>query len=521
MSDATKQELTVFTGGTLDNLHVVVSSLLDVEVEKLLHKNKFVHALDQDGRVIEMSYDMDGEELVVEALTATSFKPDLWVGYFYNGDSPVPVVGLGTPIREVMKGADGRSYDAIVRHEPYEVMKHIDILKEAVHGVYRGFNRDQKDLVKQLELESGCALTRTQAVSLTDALCRYAAQHLMLRELDSSDGLSAEQRSAEEAIEERVRHLTSAVRGIDEVHFFGDPRGETIGLQFDDKGTNSLTGTWKVPVNPMDTTLLMGKSFWNEYEGESPVPGWIILTIDETGNAAFVDVGRVTEVARILSDAAEKVRNLPSTSEIDIVLADLNGNRVGRLVTAPDKPTGPVPEATVRLVLEDTDHMLSAPANHDFLARLLEDASAQVATGEREFPVVMADPLGEIHGVGEFQFADLPTPEKDGAIDMVQALHGDIYMADGIEEGEYRYVIPQGDFQIGYHMEEGDVWLVNAKGDIASGYEDTQSVRENMMRDLNRDERAALTDVVEGRMTFEDLERSLGNEDYLDETPEI
>ena len=46
-----------------------------------------------------------------------------------------------------------------------------------------------------------------------------------------------------------------------------------------------------------------------------------------------------------------------------------------------------------------------------------------------------------------------------------------------------------------------------AKGEKAPGYEEPQTVRETSIRALNADEREALRDVVEGRVTFEDFER--------------
>ena len=76
-----------------------------------------------------------------------------------------------------------------------------------------------------------------------------------------------------------------------------------------------------------------------------------------------------------------------------------------------------------------------------------------------------------------------------------------------IADGEYRYVIPTNGFEPGYHQGEGDAWLVNAKGEKAPGYEEPQTVRETYIRALNADEREALRDVVEGRVTFEDFER--------------
>ena len=74
-------------------------------------------------------------------------------------------------------------------------------------------------------------------------------------------------------------------------------------------------------------------------------------------------------------------------------------------------------------------------------------------------------------------------------------------------DGEYRYVVTTPDFEPGYGQGEGDVWLVNAKGEIASGYEEPQSVRETLFRELKTDEKSDLRAVAEVYATGDGAEK--------------
>ena len=120
--------------------------------------------------------------------------------------------------------------------------------------------------------------------------------------------------------------------------------------------------------------------------------------------------------------------------------------------------------------------------------------------------------------VGRYEFVPVASLEKDGRIDMDAALRsGNVYLADdghsGIADGEYRYVVCAEGFEPGYHQGEGDAWLVNAKGELASGYEEPQTVKENGFRELNKGEQTALREVVDGRVSFEDFEKTFDDAD--------
>lgn len=237
--------------------------------------------------------------------------------------------------------------------------------------------------------------------------------------------------------------------------------------------------------------------------------GFVVLSITETGNAAFVDVGRDHEIARIVEEAASKIAADDSVDDTNFFLRDTNGNKVGKVEHTTTVPTGDPEEGTVRLSVELGNAAFEdGPAGE--VARILREAAAKVLDGEHIF--AMRDYNGNL--VGKFEFREPPSLEKDGVVNMTEALNtGRVYMEDGIADGEYRFVVTAGDFEPGYGQGEGEVWLVNAKGEVASGYEEPQSVREVMFRELKRDEKSDLLAVVEGRIEFDDYERRFSDDD--------
>ena len=83
-------------------------------------------------------------------------------------------------------------------------------------------------------------------------------------------------------------------------------------------------------------------------------------------------------------------------------------------------------------------------------------------------------------------------------------------------DGEFRVVVTTPDFEPGYGQGAGYAWLVNAKGEISSGNEKSpQQVRENTFDKMSREQLALLQDVVEGRVSFEDYERTFDNDPQL------
>jgi hypothetical protein len=239
----------------------------------------------------------------------------------------------------------------------------------------------------------------------------------------------------------------------------------------------------------------------------------IVLTIEETDNVAFVDLGHNQEIARILDEAAGKIASHASMDDSNFTLRDVNGNRVGRVEVAAVAPTGDVPNGTVRLVIETGNAAFERDANLE-VALLLRSAAEKVRNGEHVF--ALHDTNGNT--VGKFEYREEPSLAKDGVIDMNEALSlGRVYLAEddwgGIADGEYRFIVTASDFEPGYGQDEVDAWLVNAKGEIAYGYESPQLVSETLFRELKRDERNDLRAVVEGRMSFEEYERRFSDND--------
>ncbi|AYK20495.1 hypothetical protein [Aeromonas veronii] len=353
---------------------------------------------------------------------------------------------------------------------------------------------EQRDWIEVIHYETHLHLP--QALELNERLHELAAQHFKLAHMDVSEsGLSKRQEQAREAIEQQITELLDGVPNVKGPHFVYDPRGTTVGVKFESGRADSITGSYKVPLNPERVKALGDEPFWDAYPAKTE---YVVLTIEETGNAAFVDLGRDQEVARIIDEAADKIASHSSIGDADFALRDVNGNRVGRVEITTVTPTGDVPDGTVRLAIETGNAAFEHDANLE-VSLLLRGAAEKVRDGEHVF--ALHDTNGNM--VGKFEYREEPSLAKDGVIDMNEAMNsGRVYLAEdgwsGIADGEYRFIVTAPDFEPGYGQGEGDVWLVNAKGEIADGYESPQSVRETLFRELNRDEKSDLRAVVEG-----------------------
>lgn len=368
---------------------------------------------------------------------------------------------------------------------------------------------EQRDWIEVIHYETHLHLP--QALELNERLHELAAQHFKLAHMDVSEGgLSKRQEQAREAIEQQITELLDGVPNVKGPHFVYDPRGTTVGVKFESGRADSITGSYKVPLNPERVKALGDEPFWDAYPAKTE---YVVLTIEETCNAAFVDLGRDQEVARIIDEAADKIASHASIGDADFALRDVNSNRVGRVEVTTVAPTGDVPDGTVRLAIETGNAAFEHDANLE-VSLLLRGAAEKVRDGEHEF--VLQDTNGNM--VGKFEYREEPSLAKDGVIDMNEAINsGRVYLAEdgwsGIADGEYRFIVTAPDFEPGYGQGEGDVWLVNAKGEIADGYESPQSVRETLFRELNRDEKSDLRAVVEGRVPFEEYERRFSDDD--------
>lgn len=356
-----------------------------------------------------------------------------------------------------------------------------------VHGDAINFER-QEQLLK--------VIPRQQAMAAADDVFQRELERVYgrnagdARYLQRHDDPAVERaRAAYHKASDNWHAASSAARDQQTQQFIAGMKGQNM----------STEGSYK--VRPEDLTS------FNQREDASD--RHLTIIIESTGNAAFVDTGREQEVARIIEAAADQMDDLWGREDGDrYPLHDLNGNKVGHLAFSTGGPGGST-EGDFWLDVEcqqDGDDPAHAAAQH------LREAALQVGRGQGE--LVIHDVNGNRVGMGTLR--PLPSLEKDGVIDMSAAL-GDVYLAEdgysGIADGEYRYVVPTNGFEPGYHQGEGDAWLVNAKGEKAPGYDEPQTVRESDIRALKPDERVALRDVVEGRVTFEDFERSFDSDE--------
>lgn len=381
---------------------------------------------------------------------------------------------------------------------------------------------EQREFIEVLHYQSNGTLHVDAALDVNDRLHELAVEHHRLAQISLSEsGLSKMQERVQDDVETKIILLSHEIPGVLEPKFMYDPRGTTVGLMFESGAHDSLNGSYKVPLNPARVKELANENFQAVIEAleradqeRGPVR-YMELLIENTTNAAFADTGREQEVARIIEEAADKLDDWWGQGDGERHrLRDLNGNTVGHLVlTSEEPPRRPTVEGEVKLSFWcelDNDAYGDDPAHE--AAQHLREAAHQIMKGNTDFPIY--DTNG--NHVGDGTIRELPPLEKEGVIDMSAAL-GDVHLAEdgysGIADGEYRYVVPTNGFEPGYHQGEGDAWLVNAKGEKAPGYEEPQTVRETDFRELKSDERAALRDVVEGRVTFEDFERRFEDDD--------
>lgn len=230
------------------------------------------------------------------------------------------------------------------------------------------------------------------------------------------------------------------------------------------------------------------------------------ISIYETGNAAFADIGKQVEVARILRESAKNIRDTETYESV--TLRDANGNQVGAIHIGGQGNFS----TDVHAEFED-------PSDAEEVARLIDVVAEHVENGKTDF--TLRDINGNKVGKGatiEWS-ADKALMNIDGeeGIDFKSELKsGNVYLADGIEEGPFRYVVPTEDFEVGYHQEQGDAWLVDARGVVAPGYEDTQVVRELDFAPLPKGHRDDLMAIHEGTLSFQDFERKYGEEEDLE-----
>jgi hypothetical protein len=241
--------------------------------------------------------------------------------------------------------------------------------------------------------------------------------------------------------------------------------------------------------------------------------GYVVLTIDDFGNGAFADLGRDSEIARIIGEAASRLDGLDDLFGTNATLRDFNGNRVGSVLFCDKLAPGETKEGSVRLSVELGNAAFEDEPGVE-VARILRDAAGQVRNGSHAFSV--RDFNGNT--VGKFELREEPSLDRNGVINMEEALAGGhVFGAEGgysgIADGEFRFAVTKPPFEVGYHQGQGEVWLVNAKGEKAPGHDEPQTVKESMLRELKSEERGDLRAVVEGRLSFDDFEHRYGDDD--------
>lgn len=115
---------------------------------------------------------------------------------------------------------------------------------------------------------------------------------------------------------------------------------------------------------------------------------FVVLTINSTSNAAFEDTGREHEVARIVSDAAQKLENgevLLALGRDSHALRDLNGNTVGSLVMTDEKPIPGSPAGGFRAFVAIGTDTASTPES--VLAQALRETAHRIAEGQSQFAI--------------------------------------------------------------------------------------------------------------------------------------
>lgn len=126
----------------------------------------------------------------------------------------------------------------------------------------------------------------------------------------------------------------------------------------------------------------------------------------ETGNSAFEGEGKDHEVARILSEAADKIEN----GGMDFKLYDFNGNVVGWIKES-DKPFDLQPGDYVFLEMETGNAAFEDQVKELEVARILRVAAEKVRDGRQEFRLM------DINGnsVGELRTGSILAPVKKHA----------------------------------------------------------------------------------------------------------
>lgn len=516
-----------------DGLTAHGASIPEDQMQMLIASHGHVRALNQLNEVIELSFDMDGQTLVVvdavaDVVTQKLGRMETLKGHLAsrNQDPKYLEQILGRMAAEGIKSLEDKEID--------RVFANVVLSDYCIQ--YAKTARECGLTLRDVYEEENAPVAPLQLMSLPDDYRSHHGDWVRACEI-------AKEAATNDADRTYWEHQLNTLSKIQEdvTRLYGHEISGVDGLRLlpGDYGTHH--GDWsKACQIALDASLDdADKSYWghqldvlSKALGErtmglirtglsvmepAPESSYVVLKIEETGNAAFVEVGRDHEIARILDEAAQSIE-VRSSIDDGFLLSDLNGNRVGQVERVSELPKGELSPGAVRLDMDisyaafDDDNGGVAE-----IASILRKAAQKVRDGAHDFA------LHDINGnrVGAYEYQELPSLAKDGVIDMREALEsGRVYLAEGgytgIAEDEYRFVVTTPDFEPGYHQDSGEVWLVNAKGEIADGYEEPQEVRETMFSELKGDQKKDLREVAEGRMSAEDFERRYGDDNDLD-----
>ena len=215
------------------------------------------------------------------------------------------------------------------------------------HARLDALTPEQREFIEVLHYQSKDSLHVDAALDVNDRLHELSAQHYRLAQIGLSErGLDKAQERVQDDVETQLILLAHEIPGVLEPKFLYDPRGTTVGLIFESGAHNSLNGSYKVPLNPARVKELAHEDFQSAFEAlkradQERGVRHVMLSIESTGTAAFVDAGREQEVARIIDEAADKVDDLWDNGDGERhPLRDRNENTVGHLEFSTEPPRG-------------------------------------------------------------------------------------------------------------------------------------------------------------------------------------
>lgn len=95
----------------------------------------------------------------IDVLNGASFV----VGYFGTPPRENSMVGVVAPVNGRMVGVDGRGYDGITRHEPFDASVHHDLVEIAAYGIRRMFDKERRALSDTFAALDGTSLAEAVA----------------------------------------------------------------------------------------------------------------------------------------------------------------------------------------------------------------------------------------------------------------------------------------------------------------------------------------------------------------------